>query len=232
MRDSKDNVKPCQMIIDNGSFFDISREPVCLRNAQSKIIYYNRSFVSAFCYKNEKYPTSLSINDIPIFSEEIKIFFSKLELECALLSSSVAQSRNVIIDGCVWQIRIEMLSKNNEVYFLWQFNKFYSIVNLINKNLDYISPEKHIDLRHFFTRLSDNEIMVLPFYLIGCSYVLISSRLGLSEDVVRKRIFTSMKKLEALCDIRDWRNVILTGGNLFYICSVIKTIIDDDVSFL
>ena len=228
----KGNLKQSQTPLDLCCFFEHSAEPVCLRNSQSEIIFYNKSFAESFFSKKKQIHPPLSTDYVSSLSKKVKIFLSTLELECAFLSSSVAQSRNIIINNIVWQVRVEILNYGSNVYFLWQFNKFYSLVNLIDKAMDCVYPGKYVDLHDFFSHLTDREIMVLPFYFIGYSYVDISLMTGVKADVVRKRVFSAMKKMKSFCNTSHWRSVILAGKNLFYLFSIIKNLIDDDISFL
>lgn len=230
--DPKDYEILCQIDSESICFFNDSKSPVCLRNSNAQFVYCNNPFFISFINRRKKISIPFLIDEITAFSDDVKMLLSKFELECAFLSSSTAQSRNILIEKNVWQVRIETIIQNGNVFFLWQFNKFSNIGSLIKDSRGSVFKNRYVDISYLFERLSDKEFIIFPFYLLGFGYAELATKFDLDEDVVRKRVLSAMRKMEILCDVKDWKCSILTGKNLFYICSVIKCIIDDDVMFL
>lgn len=217
----KEITKLCQTELHNITFFNHSNEPVCMRTSQAKFIYFNNAFLKNFYdFTDNKIPTY--IYDIQLLSDENRDFLLKLEFECSFLSDSVAQSRNILINDTVWQVRIEMIKNAGEIYYVWQFNKFHHLLNINGLYRKGSNVVRYVSFRYAFLKLSNKEVLVFSLYLLGYSYTDISSICCLNKETVKKRISSALRKVEGVYGSDKIKRILLMGDNLEYVVSLVK----------
>lgn len=148
MRNPKDKHPPCQFD-SYCAQFQQSPYPICIRNANSDFVYYNLSFAKEFNCDAKSY-ADIHLNDISCFSNGLSFYLTKLEFEVSFVKNDFVQCRNILIGDAVWQVRIEMLTCFDSIYYLWQLNKFKPIKELSRFDLIGISKEKPINFQDIF----------------------------------------------------------------------------------
>ena len=171
--------------------YNISPVSVCVRNQQRDVLYSNTSFEQMYDF----FKTECVAGSFSGTFYELELMFSQLELDCMVLGKGCVLSKIFSCGKSNFQIRIDCISLlDDDFYFFWQINLLIT-VPLPSRKMEVIKSKGNSDFDEAISKISDLNIIPLSFYVLGFSYLDISSYICVSEKIVKKRIDRSKEKV-------------------------------------
>lgn len=130
----------CRQSLDSSfdmfNFIDLSASPSCVRNSAGRFVCVNKKFISYFNSNIDC--IGLTIDAVTGLGFDEKITLSSLELSCNSMIGITCISHDLVIMSRLWDVRIELFSFKDEVFYFWHFSPaYYSVFSAVNNNVPF-----------------------------------------------------------------------------------------------
>ncbi|MCS3434220.1 hypothetical protein [Klebsiella sp. BIGb0407] len=164
---------------------------VCVRSQHNTLLFSNITFQQL----NEHFKTASDKNTFLSSYEGIVYILLQMELDCIALGEGCIINKIFPYGNDNFQISIECIKTDSDEFCVfWKLNRIINIPLESRKKQDLSSDDVEL-IDKVLLGMSDLNLLPLSFYVLGFGQSDISSFLGVSENIVKKRIERAKVKI-------------------------------------
>lgn len=164
---------------------------VCVRNQHNSFLFSNITFQQL----NEHFKTGSDDNTFLGSYDGVTYILLQLELDCIALGEGCVLNKIFPYRNDDFQISMECIkTDSDEICVFWRLNRIINIPLESRKKKD-VSTDNIELIDKVLLGMSDINLLPLSFYALGFGLADISNFIGISENIVKKRIERAKVKI-------------------------------------